>query len=259
MNIGFGARSLLTELGEKDKVRSSDIAEFFTNAVLFFVTIIKKLLEKSLASSNAVKITSLFDPCVLASEKSELLHRKMSALLTHLMKLKILSCAQCDKINGQFIEFLDDELKINMEIFQSFSCDETALDDFFFKLVGMEKYKDLSFLLKIVLTLSHGQAERSFSLGNALLNYNMSQDSIKAKKVIKDHMLSNRLEPHTIHISNQLIRSVTTARQKYQTFVENSREEKHSKKINDQKSIVTKDLEEIIFKRDQLNKFCVSC
>ena len=125
---------------------------------------------------------------------------------------------QCDKINGQFIEFLDDELKINMEIFQSFSCDETALDDFFFKLVGMEKYKDLSFLLKIVLTVSHGQAEQSFSLGNALLDYNMSEDSIKAKKVIKDHMLSNGLEPHTIHISNQLIRSVAMARQKYQTF-----------------------------------------
>ena len=49
-------------------------------------------------------------------------------------------------------------------------------------------------------------------------------------------MLSNGLEPHTIHISNQLIRSVATARQKYQTFLENSREERRSKKINDQKS-----------------------
>ena len=100
------------------------------------------------------------------------------------MKLRILSSAQCDKINGQLLEFLDDELKINVEIFQSFCCDETALDDFFFKLVGMEKYKDLSFLPKIVLTLIHGQAavERSFSLVNALLNYNMIEDSIKAKK-----------------------------------------------------------------------------
>ena len=120
-----------------------------------------------------------------------------------------MSSTQCDKINGQFLEFLDDELKINVEIFQSFSCDETALDDFFLKLVGMEKYKDLSFLLKIVLTLSHGQAavERSFSLDNALLNYNMSEDSIKAKKVIRDNMLSNGLDPHTIHISSQLIPS----------------------------------------------------
>ena len=47
MNIGFGARSLLPELGRKDKVKSSDLAKFFTNAVLFIVTIIKKLLGKS--------------------------------------------------------------------------------------------------------------------------------------------------------------------------------------------------------------------
>ena len=86
----------------------------------------------------------------------------------------------------------------------------------------------------------------------------MSEDSIKAKKVIKDHTLSNGLEPHAIHISNQLIRSVATARQKYQTFLENSRNETRSKKINDQKSIVTKELEEVILKPDHLNKVCES-
>ena len=69
-------------------------------------------------------------------------------------------------------------------------------------------------------SLSHGQTavEQIFSLGNALLNYNISEDSIKAKKVIEDHMLSNGLEPHTIHISNQLTQSVAMGRQKYQTF-----------------------------------------
>ena len=55
-------------------------------------------------------------------------------------------------------------------------------------------------------------------------------------------MLSDGLGPHTIHISN---------------FLENSREEKLSKKINDQKSIVTKELEEVILKRDQLIKFVI--
>ena len=156
MNIGFGARSLLTELGRKNKVQSSDFAEFFTNALLFIVTIIKKLLKNSPATSNVVKNTSLFDPCVLASEKSELLLRKMSALRTHQMKLKILSSVQCDKINGEFVESLD-ELRINVFIFQNFSFYETALDDFFFKSVGLEKYKDLSFLIKIVHSLSYGE------------------------------------------------------------------------------------------------------
>ena len=156
MNIGFGARSLLTELGRKNKVQSSDFAEFFTNALLFIVTIIKKLLKNSPATSNVVKNTSLFDPCVLASEKSELLLRKMSALRTHQMKLKILSSVQCDKINGEFVESLD-ELRITVYIFQNFSFYETALDDFFFKSVGLEKYKDLSFLIKIVHSLSYGE------------------------------------------------------------------------------------------------------
>ena len=79
---------------------------------------------------------------------------------------------------------------------------------------------------------------------------------MKAKKVITDHMLKNGLKPHTIHISNQLIRSVATARQKYHTFLKNSREERRSKKINARKSIVTKGLEEVILKCDQLNKVC---
>ena len=46
----------------------------------------------------------------------------------------------------------------------------------------------------------------------------MSEDTIKAKKVIKVPMFSNGLQRHTIHILNQLIQSVATARQKYQTF-----------------------------------------
>ena len=47
MNIRFGAISLLTELGKKDKVKSSDLAEIFTNAVLFILTITKKFFLKS--------------------------------------------------------------------------------------------------------------------------------------------------------------------------------------------------------------------
>ena len=44
MNIGFGARSLLTEFGRRDKVKSSDLVEFYTNAVLFTVTVIFKFV-----------------------------------------------------------------------------------------------------------------------------------------------------------------------------------------------------------------------
>ena len=66
----------------------------------------------------------------------------------------------------QFLEFIDDDLKVNIAKFENFSVINTKIEDFTLRLLGIEKYKELSFLVKIVLTLSHLQAsaERSFSL-----------------------------------------------------------------------------------------------
>ena len=68
----------------------------------------------------------------------------------------------------QFLEFIDDDLKVNIAKFESFSVINTKIEDFTLRLLGIEKYKELSFLVKIVLTLSHLQAsaERGFSLNN---------------------------------------------------------------------------------------------
>ena len=74
-------------------------------------------------------------------------------------------------------------------------------------LSGLRNTKSSQLLVKIVLTLSHGQAsvERSFTFNKSVLNYNITEDSIVAKKAIRDHMLSNGLEPQSIVISNQLV------------------------------------------------------
>ena len=71
--------------------------------------------------------------------------------------------------------------------------------------------------MKIILTLSNGQAsaERSFNVNNTVINVNMSEDSIVAKKIIKDHMISDKLTPESVEITNKLLHSVSIARQKY--------------------------------------------
>ena len=68
---------------------------------------------------------------------------------------------------------------------------------FNFRFIGIEKYKELSFLVKIFLTLSHGQAsvELSSSLNKPVLKHNFSEDSIVAKEAVRDHMLPNGVEP----------------------------------------------------------------
>ena len=81
--------------------------------------------------------------------------------------------------------------------------------------MGIQKYKDLSYVVKtiltlsyvvkIILTLSHGQAsvERGFSINKLLVKVNMKEEAIVAKKIIRDYMLANLLKPYTREISNK--------------------------------------------------------
>ena len=134
------------------------------------------------------------------------------------------------------------------------------MDDFYFADLDLGKFPDLSFLIKIVLTLSHGQAavERSFSVNNSVLNLNMKEDSIVANKIVKDHMISNSLKPYTIAITNQLIRSVSAARQKYQESFATSKFQEKQRRASNEKLTITEELRVLTVKRNQLNKICDS-
>ena len=57
--------------------------------------------------------------------------------------------------------------------------------------------------------------QRSFSVNNTVISVNMSEDFIVAKKIIKDHMVSNKLTRESVQITNKLLHSVLAARQKY--------------------------------------------
>ena len=107
----------------------------------------------------------------------------------------------------QFLEFIDCGLKVNIMKFENFSANDNNRDAFYFRFIRIGKYKELLFLVKIFLTLSHRQAsvEHSFSLHKSVLNHKISEDSIVAKKAIRDHMLSNGLEPQSIVMSNELV------------------------------------------------------
>ena len=59
----------------------------------------------------------------------------------------------------------------------------------------------------MTLTLSHGQAaiKRNFSINKSVVDVNMKEESIVARKTIKDHMLSNDIQPDMTEISNKMI------------------------------------------------------
>ena len=154
MNIGFAARSSIQELRKNGEIRNSDVAAFLSESTKFIGTILKKIFEKSPAGFSVVKNTSIFNPHALRNGKVAVVQRRLYLLLTHLEKQKIVSAAQCDKMTEQFLEFIDYDLKVLIVKFKNFSAKYTPLDNFYFRCIGIEKYKELSFLVKIVLTLS---------------------------------------------------------------------------------------------------------
>ena len=129
---------------------------------------------------------------------------------------------KCDWATSEFKAFLADELPLHEVELQQFSPKEDRLDEFFFKKLNFSKHTNLSFLVKILLTLSHGQAavERGFCVNNNITQTNMYAKTIISKRLIKDHMLPNGLQPQTIKITKPLVKAFKSAYAAYKAHLE---------------------------------------
>ena len=221
-DIGFAANQLIRELKGKDSVASADVTALRRNVYEFVKKTVGKIFERFPVGSVVVCTANAFDPAKMITKSSDLLHGKVKSLLMKLLNLKILTPSSCGKGLMEYKDFLRDDVKKFNDKFVSFDKKKNRLDEFFFTTMSVQKYKDLSFVLKIVLTLSDGQAsvERSFSVNKSVLDVNMKEESMVARKVIRYHMSSNNLQPHTIEISKAMINSYKSARQKYEIYKE---------------------------------------
>ena len=118
------------------------------------------------------------------------------------------------------------------------------------------KYKELSSLVKIILTLSHGQAavERGFSIKNSLSKVNISEQFLVCKKIVRDHLISNQLKPHTVPITNQLMRSVALAREKYNKRLENKKNDTEKENCSNEKKKIIEEIAVVTQKYEQFQK-----
>ena len=155
---------------------------------------------------------------------------------------------------SQFKDFLRDDMKKYNDKFATFNKNEHRLDKFFFSAVKMPNYKNLAFILKIVLTLSHCQAaaERGFSVNKAALDVNMHENSLIARKLIRYHMSSNNLKPHCMEAPNPMIRAYTSARDKYESYNEEQAKLKRKESNDAPAEILEGEIKEVWQKSEQL-------
>ena len=212
--------------------------------MLFICSAVQKLLEKSPIFYDIVCNSLVFDPQVIVNENIEDMQCKLKKLLEHLIKLKIIDSFCRDKLLVQFLEFVTHDVKLNNDKFKSFDRYKTKLDVFYFQTIGLDKYKELNYVMKVIWILSHGQASvgRGFSINKSVLKVNITEESIVSKKLVRDHIIANKLESHTVPISNQLICSVSCACQSCKESLLAAEKAKEKDRISNEKWIL---LEEI--------------
>ena len=73
----------------------------------------------------------------------------------------------------------------------------------------------------------------------------MKEDSIVSKRLVKDYLISNSLQPHTVEVSSQLRASCRHARQRYQQYLEEKKKEKEKDAAASAKEILSMEINEL--------------
>ena len=163
---------------------------------------------------------------------------------------------KCDLATPEFKAFIADELSLHDVELQQFSPKEDWLDEFFFHKLNFSKHTNLSFVVKILLTLSHGQAavERGFSVKNNITQTNMYTKTIISKRLIKDYMLANGLQPHTIKITKPLVKACKITYSAYKAHLEEEKKKVVLTEHDKQAEHINSDIDKIKTRINQMTK-----
>ena len=165
-----------------------------------------------------------------------------------------MSTVVCDKAESQYSDLLKEFVLKNQNLFEGFNRASTRLDHFYFnsEKIRLKIPNELGKVLKLIFTLSHGQAEveRGFSHNKSITKENMSATSFVSKRVTRDHMIANSLLPHSIEINPVMLQHVRGARMKYSMYLEDQKKDTQKEKDNSQLQILLSEETELITKKE---------
>lgn len=207
IDIGFGARRRLK------KMSPVQILKFRRNCQRFYISLCKKLLERSCLKYPLTEALSCFSPFAILKSVSDSVGQ-MTKLLEILHENRYVSAQNADAAKRQYAAMVESGDFISACKRFDF---KNRLDQFFFENVGcQEESEELWQVIKIVLVVSHGNArvEGGFSVNKECLTPNLKQDTLKAQRIVCDAVkaaggLSKEL------ISAGLLKSVSMARKRY--------------------------------------------
>ena len=230
IHLGFAAETEIQNLLRSKKVTAEQMLQMRGEALDFIRTAISKLSQCNPMLSAIVRSAEALDPQIMVNRVPEELKRKVRNLIQKIVNLKIVPFKTGDEALTEFPKFLHDEVTNSRDKFLAFKRADRCLDDFYFE----ETYPSFAAILKIVFTMSHGQAsvERGFNDNNVVLKDNMGDLTVVARRFIKNYLRINKVKPYTIQISSELLKSVKSARHRYEIHLEEQKKSAQKEQKN---------------------------
>lgn len=236
INIGMLANEDVTKLVKEDKISKVDVNKFRSKCKDTMQELVKKISAKSPMNYQLAKHMVCLNPEYMiqhATDRKAL--RCFDEILLNFKDANLLKEFELDVISDQFKTFLS--RCSNIPSFRDFDVKLHRLDVVFFEhLNDKEEYKELWSVICRLLTLSHGQAvvERGFSINKDTMVANQSENSLIARRSIKDHLsFVNGIE--NFKVTGDLLKSCTQARARYYNAKRDEEKSERIKKNNERK------------------------
>ena len=257
VSLPIPVRIELANLKKQGKISDTKILQFKSSVICFLSTICAHLVEKSPLKYPLSRNAKCLIPSLLV-EAPETSKRQFERVLETMYTSQQMSAKMVKEAKLEFDKFLQDVVALHRDEFLSFdnAFKDQRLDAFYFNyLDGKPSFSNLSEVLKMILTLSHGQAsvERGFSVNQNILVENMKAESLMAQRIVNDHMKANDLESYELNISPELRRSVKSSRQAYSNYLQNQKKEEKETKKSKKRKLVEEEIAEVKRKRNMLS------
>ncbi|XP_070378833.1 uncharacterized protein [Dermacentor albipictus] len=213
VDVGHAAEQTV----RKTKASQKDVFQFRMECKRFFISVTKKVLERSPLRFPIVRNLSSLDPRQMCTKPDECLasfRRVLDALIT----AGRMSEHQRDTVLGEYTEFLQEEMH-NLRMFEK---NVNRLDEFLTELMQFNSScGELWKVVKLLLVLSHGQAtvERGFSVNRQVAVQNLKDLSYISQRIVCD-AVDKAGGVLNVPITKELRTAVSAARQQYAAYLE---------------------------------------
>lgn len=245
-----------------------DLIGLRQDAKAALIAICKKLGKKTPLAYPLARSLSCLDPRNMASNPDQC-KIMMKRLLASCVDGKHVMESDCDDILLEFTNFMHSVAKSDLE---SYNIEIDRLDTF------LQSKMEAGFpkvwkVVRLALILSHGQAtvERGFSINKELVTENQQQQSLVARRMIKDHIMHVGGVTN-VEITHGMVVAARSARAKYMHELELRKEQEKAeekrnkrkaeevelKQLEDRKKRLKTDISDLISSSKQMYDKCES-